>query len=47
MCAGHHVDIAKEHKALLLALEHRFYGDSITPDGLKTENLAHLSSQQA
>uniref|UniRef100_A0A3B3YFS3 Serine protease 16 n=1 Tax=Poecilia mexicana TaxID=48701 RepID=A0A3B3YFS3_9TELE len=37
--AGHHVDMAKEHRALLLAVEHRFYGDSINPDGLKTENL--------
>ncbi|XP_034557452.1 thymus-specific serine protease-like [Notolabrus celidotus] len=45
--AGHHVNMAEEHGALLLALEHRFYGDSINPDGLKTENLAHLSSQQA
>uniref|UniRef100_A0A3Q1EJE8 Peptidase M28 domain-containing protein n=1 Tax=Acanthochromis polyacanthus TaxID=80966 RepID=A0A3Q1EJE8_9TELE len=45
--AGHHVDMAEEHGALLLALEHRFYGDSINPDGLKTENLADLSSQQA
>ncbi|KAM7413585.1 hypothetical protein PAMA_020797 [Pampus argenteus] len=45
--AGHHVDMAEEHGALLLALEHRFYGDSINPDGLKMENLADLSSQQA
>ncbi|KAM9853532.1 thymus-specific serine protease [Aulostomus maculatus] len=45
--AGHHIDMAEEHGALLLALEHRFYGDSINPDGLKTENLADLSSQQA
>ncbi|XP_042343077.1 thymus-specific serine protease [Plectropomus leopardus] len=45
--AGHHVDMAEENGALLLALEHRFYGDSINADGLKTENLADLSSQQA
>ncbi|XP_003968816.2 thymus-specific serine protease [Takifugu rubripes] len=45
--AGHHVDMAREHGALLLALEHRFYGDSINPDGLKTENLENLSSKQA
>ncbi|XP_068174162.1 thymus-specific serine protease [Antennarius striatus] len=44
---GHHVDMAEEHGALLLALEHRFYGDSINPDGLRTENLIALSSQQA
>lgn len=45
--AGHHVDMAEKHGALLLALEHRFYGNSINPDGLETENLVFLSSQQA
>ncbi|KAK7882784.1 hypothetical protein WMY93_028958 [Mugilogobius chulae] len=45
--AGHHVDLAKHHGALLLALEHRFYGDSTTPDALQIESLVHLSSQQA
>ncbi|KAJ8414530.1 hypothetical protein AAFF_G00037320 [Aldrovandia affinis] len=45
--AGHHVDMAEEHGALLLALEHRFYGESINPDGLDTEQLSYLSSQQA
>ncbi|XP_037533989.1 thymus-specific serine protease [Nematolebias whitei] len=44
---GHHVAMAKEHGALLLAVEHRFYGNSINLDGLKTENLVDLSSQQA
>uniref|UniRef100_A0A673Z911 Thymus-specific serine protease-like n=1 Tax=Salmo trutta TaxID=8032 RepID=A0A673Z911_SALTR len=45
--AGHHVDMAEEHGALLVALEHRFYGESINEDGLETENLGDLSSQQA
>lgn len=45
--AGHHVDMAEEYGALLVALEHRFYGNSINPDGLETENLRDLSSQQA
>ncbi|KAM3875286.1 thymus-specific serine protease [Diretmus argenteus] len=44
---GHHVVMAEEHGALLLALEHRFYGYSINPDGLETESLVYLSSQQA
>lgn len=47
LCPGHHVEMAKQHSALLVALEHRFYGRSINPDGLKLENLASLSSQQA
>ncbi|XP_028856442.1 thymus-specific serine protease isoform X2 [Denticeps clupeoides] len=44
---GHHVDMAVMHGALLVALEHRFYGSSIKPKGLETENLSDLSSQQA
>ncbi|RVE64706.1 hypothetical protein OJAV_G00128930 [Oryzias javanicus] len=47
LLAGHHVEMAQQHRALLLAVEHRFYGDSINPDGLQTESLADLSSQQA
>lgn len=46
-CTGHHVEMAKQHGALLVALEHRFYGYSVNPDGLELENLASLSSQQA
>lgn len=44
---GHHVEMAKQHGALLVALEHRFYGYSVNPDGLELENLASLTSQQA
>lgn len=39
--------MAKQHGALLVALEHRFYGYSVNSDGLESENLAGLSSQQA
>ncbi|XP_026877516.2 thymus-specific serine protease [Electrophorus electricus] len=45
--AGHHVAMAEEHGALLVALEHRFYGTSIHSGALETRNLQHLSSQQA
>ncbi|KAI7800555.1 thymus-specific serine protease [Triplophysa rosa] len=44
---GHHVEMAERQGALLVALEHRFYGESINPDGLETEQLKDLSSQQA
>ncbi|KAM3830348.1 thymus-specific serine protease [Vipera latastei] len=44
---GHHVDLAEKYKALVVSLEHRFYGISINPDGLQDENLQFLSSQQA
>uniref|UniRef100_W5L684 Serine protease 16 n=1 Tax=Astyanax mexicanus TaxID=7994 RepID=W5L684_ASTMX len=45
--AGHHVTMAKQQGALLVALEHRFYGRSIIPGGLEPQNLQYLSSQQA
>ncbi|XP_036412319.1 thymus-specific serine protease [Colossoma macropomum] len=45
--AGHHVSMAGQHGALLVALEHRFYGQSIIPGGLETQDLEHLSSQEA
>lgn len=44
---GAHVNFARTHGALLLAVEHRFYGESLNPDGLELVNLKYLSSQQA
>ncbi|XP_039225125.1 thymus-specific serine protease [Crotalus tigris] len=44
---GHHVDLAEKYKAMVVSLEHRFYGTSLNPDSLQDENLQFLSSQQA
>lgn len=44
---GHHVDMAKVFKALLLSVEHRFYGKSIPNGDVSLENLQFLSSEQA
>nr|XP_006627603.1 PREDICTED: thymus-specific serine protease [Lepisosteus oculatus] len=44
---GHHVSMAQDHGALLVSLEHRFYGQSIPADGMETPTLRYLSSQQA
>ncbi|XP_078064164.1 thymus-specific serine protease, partial [Mustelus asterias] len=45
--AGEHVDLARKYRALLVSLEHRYYGASINPDGLNDHNIQFLSSQQA
>ncbi|XP_061175291.1 thymus-specific serine protease-like [Saccostrea echinata] len=44
--SGHHVQMAKLFGAMVVAAEHRFYGDSINDDGLHLDQLQHLSSQQ-
>uniref|UniRef100_A0A671KGN6 Serine protease 16 n=1 Tax=Sinocyclocheilus anshuiensis TaxID=1608454 RepID=A0A671KGN6_9TELE len=41
---GHHVDMAERHGALLVALEHRFYGKSINPDDILSIRAQILSS---
>ncbi|XP_022106762.1 thymus-specific serine protease-like isoform X1 [Acanthaster planci] len=43
---GHHAEMAKAHGALILGLEHRFYGNSTTKEGLLLSELQYLSSQQ-
>lgn len=39
-------DLAQEHNALLVNVEHRFYGESYPTLDMSTENLKYLSSQQ-
>ena len=39
--------VGAEHKALLVSLEHRYYGDSQPFDDWSTDNLEYLSSVQA
>lgn len=41
------VELAPKHGALLLALEHRYYGPSTPHDNWSTDNLKYLSSEQA
>uniref|UniRef100_A0A8C5QB37 Thymus-specific serine protease n=1 Tax=Leptobrachium leishanense TaxID=445787 RepID=A0A8C5QB37_9ANUR len=45
--SGEHVDLAQKHRALLVSLEHRYYGASINQDGLTLSEIRFLSSQQA
>lgn len=40
-------DLAKQHRAVLINVEHRFYGQSYPTLDMSTENLQYLSSQQA
>lgn len=40
-------DLASDHGALLITLEHRFYGQSYPLPDMSTDSLAYLTSQQA
>jgi len=41
------LELARRHGALVLALEHRFYGESLPAGGLSLENLPHLTADNA
>ncbi|ETV96398.1 hypothetical protein H310_10551 [Aphanomyces invadans] len=40
-------ELAQQHRALLVGVEHRFYGTSYPTPNMTTDNLRYLSSQQA
>ncbi len=40
------ITIAAKHRGLILALEHRYYGESIPTPDFSTPNLRYLSSRQ-
>jgi len=40
-------NLAQEHKALMVDIEHRFYGESYPTENMTTDNLKYLSSEQA
>eukprot|EP01112_Ceratiomyxa_fruticulosa_P014068 TRINITY_DN4005_c0_g5_i1.p1 TRINITY_DN4005_c0_g5~~TRINITY_DN4005_c0_g5_i1.p1 ORF type:complete len:571 (-),score=58.81 TRINITY_DN4005_c0_g5_i1:106-1818(-) len=44
---GEVVYLAQEYNALVISLEHRYYGESVPFSDLSTNNLAYLSVQQA
>lgn len=39
--------LAEEHNALMISLEHRFYGESQPVPNMDTDNMKYLSSEQA
>ena len=45
--AGEHVELAATYSALIVSLEHRYYGASIPTPDLTTGNMRFLSSHQA
>ena len=45
--SGYVTELAKKFKALVVTLEHRFYGESIPNDSSATENLKYLTVNNA
>jgi thymus-specific serine protease len=45
--SGEHVSLAAQYGALIVSLEHRFYGASIPTADYSTSNMYYLSSHQA
>ena len=45
--SGQHFELAANHSALIISLEHRFYGASIPTKDLSVESMGYLSSHQA
>ena len=43
---GFVADLAREFGAILVAIEHRFYGESIPLGSLETANLKYLTTMQ-
>lgn len=45
--SGQHVELAANHSALVIALEHRYYGASVPTGDMSVDNMGYLSSHQA
>ena len=44
---GQHFELAAAHNALIIAIEHRYYGATVPTPDFTTDNMVYLSSHQA